>query len=77
MKILKTIVSIPFFILLFKILDNYQTIMIAGAIFAAVTLVYYIYVEKYRLAEGIIITAVCLALGLYLPISIGKLALPF
>ncbi len=77
MKLLKTIISIPFFILLFKVLNDYQTMIIAYGIFAVITLLYYIYVEKNRIAEAIIITAVCFALGFFLPISIGKLALPF
>jgi|GEM_PF-5674506 len=77
MKILKTIVSTPFFILFFKLLNMYQPMLIAYPIFAVATLVYYIYVEKYRLAEAIIITAICFGLGLYLPVNIGKLTLPF
>ena len=77
MKILKTIVSLPFFILFFKILNDYQTMLVAYGIFIAVTLIYYIYAEKYRIAEAIIITAICFVLGLYLPVSIGRLSLPF
>jgi hypothetical protein len=77
MKLLRTIVSVPFFILFFKILTDYLPMLPAYGVFAIVTIVYYIYVEKYRIAEAIIITAACFLLGLYLPVSIGKFTLPF
>ena len=77
MKIVRTIVSIPFFILLFKILNDYQSMLVAYSLFGVLTLLYYIFIDKYRAAEAIIITAVCFALGYFAPVSVGRIPLPF